>query len=311
MSNEPKKHHYIPQSYLKGFQIDATRKNPKICVYEKENLNKSPYVVAIKKTACIKDYHTIKINNKSDRLRIEGIFSNMENIIIHNIREVINNEHINENNKITLAITILFFKSRVPQNLEMLKIFFQRTLEGIAETKFKINNMGLKGSFSDNFKLTVNNNFPLFMMFNSVFKEEIIAELYCMNFSLLKAPKGSYFVCSDSPVSYYVPDYKNGRGVGLSNPNLEIFLPLTKTYGLLCSHNKLPMIKKIKFEDVMTYNRRTIITAEKYVFGSEENLNIQKLIFDNKNKFSGIIYNDFDTKQGRFQYSAYIPVTND
>ena len=40
MSNEPKKHHYIPQSYLKGFQIDATRKNPKICVYEKENLNR-------------------------------------------------------------------------------------------------------------------------------------------------------------------------------------------------------------------------------------------------------------------------------
>ena len=61
----------------------------------------------------------------------------------------------------------------------------------------------------------------------------------------------------------------------------------------------------------MAYNRRTIITAEKYVFGSEENLNIQKLIFDNKDKFSGIIYNDFDTKQGRFQYSAYIPVTND
>lgn len=311
MSNEPKKHHYIPQSYLKGFQIGTTRKNPKICVYEKEKLNKSPYVVAIKNTACIKDYHTIKINDKSDRTLIEGIFSNMENIIIHNIREVINNEYINEDNKITLAITILFFKSRVPQNLEMLKKSFQRTIEGIAEAKFKINNMGLKGSFSDNFKLTINNNFPLFMMFNSVFKEEIIAELCSMNFSLLKAPKEYSFVCSDAPVSYYVPDYKNGRGVGLSHPNLEIFLPLTQSYGLLCSHNKLPIIKELKFEDLMEYNRRTIITAEKYVFGSEENLNIQKLIFDNKDKFSGIIYNDFDTKQGRFQYSAYIPVTND
>lgn len=309
MKIEPRKHHYLPQSYLKGFQIGDVKKNPKIFIYEKDNIE-SVYPAAIKDTACKRDYHTIKVNEKDDRSSVESIFSDMENQIIQNIREVTANKVIDDDNKVTLAITILFFKSRVPQNIEMLRKSFQRTLEGIAEANFRVNNMGLIGSFSDNFKLTVNNNFPLFMMFNSVFKEVIIAELCCMNFSLLKAPEDNYFVCSDAPVSYYVPNYKSSRGVGLSHPDLEIFLPLNKFYGLLCSHKELPNLKELNIDELSEYNRRTIITAEKYVFGNEINLNIQKIIANNKDKFSGIIYNDFDTTNGRFQYSAYIPVTD-
>ena len=309
MSNEPRKHHYIPQSYLKGFQIDDIKKNPKIFIFEKDTI-KPPYPAAIKDTACIRDYHTIKVEDKNDRSTIETIFSKMEDQIIQNIREVTNNEYIDRDNKITLAITILFFKSRVPQNIEMLRKSFQRTLEGIAEAKFKINNMGLKGSFSDNFKLTVNNNFPLFMMFNSVFKEEIIAELCSLNFSLLKAPQDYSFVCSDAPVSYYVPNYKSGRGVGLSYPNLEIFLPLNKSYGLLCSQEKIPEYRELSIEELDEYNRRTIITAEKYIFSNNNFFKIKDLIINNKDKFSGILYNDFDTVDGRFQYAAYIPVTS-
>ena len=311
MSNEPKKHHYIPQSYLKGFQIGTTRKNPKIFVYEKENLIKLPYAVAIKDTACIKDYHTIKYDDKNDRSLIEGIFSNIENIIIQNIREVINNEHINKDNKITLAITILFFKSRVPQNLEMFRQYFQRTLEGIAEANFRFNNMGLKGTFSDNFKLTVNNNLPLYMMFNSVFKEDIIVELCSMNFSLLKAPQNNYFVCSDAPVSYFVPNYNNGRGIGLSHPKLEIFLPLNKSYGLLCSNNNLLDLKELNIDELNECNRRTIITAEKYIFANGNIPVIKDIIIKNKDKFSGVRYREVNTANGRLQYAAYIPVTED
>lgn len=309
MSNAPKKHHYLPQAYLKGFQIGNKKKNPKIFVYEKGK-TEIIYPASIKNTACIGDYHTIKVEDENDRSTIETIFSQMEAEIIQNIREATNNETISDNNKISLAITILFFKSRVPQNLEMFRKYFQRTLEGIAWANFRVNNMSLKGSFNDNFKLTVNNNFPLFMMFNSVFKEERIAELCCMNFSLLKAPKDNYFVCSDAPVSYYVPNYKGGRGVGLSYPELEIFLPLNKSYGLLCSNKNLSKLKELTINELNEYNRRTIITAEKYIFGSEINSNIQKLILDNLKEFSGIIYHDFDTIDGRFQYAAYIPVTS-
>lgn len=309
MSNAPKKHHFLPQSYLKGFQIGNRNKNPKIFVYEKGK-TAFVYPASIKNTACIGNYHTIKVEDINDRSTIETIFSQMEDEIIQNIRAITKSEKIDKQSKITLAITLLFFKSRVPQNLEMFRKFFQRTLEGVAEANFRVNNTDLKGSFNDNFNLTVYNNFPLFMMFNSVFKEERIADLCCRNFSLLKAPKDNYFVCSDAPVSYYVPNYKSGRGVGLLCPDLEIFLPLNSSYGLLCSNNNISELKELTINELNEYNRRTIITAEKYIFGNEINSNIQKLILDNLKEFSGIIYHDFDTIDGRFQYAAYIPVTS-
>lgn len=99
MNNEPKKHHYLPQSYLKGFQIENTKKNPKIYIYEKDN-RKTPYIAAIKDTACIRDYHTIKVNDKNDRTSIESMFSNIENEIIQNIRRVINENHISDDSKL-------------------------------------------------------------------------------------------------------------------------------------------------------------------------------------------------------------------
>ena len=311
MNNEPKKHHYLPQSYLKGFQIGDNKKNPKVFTYEKNNLEKSPFVSAIKDTACIKDYHTVKIDNKIDRETVESVFSDIENMIIKDIRTVINNKYIDRNSRITLAMTILFFKERVPQNMEMLKKFLLRTIEKIAEENFKKNNMGLQGSFRDNYKIKINNNYPLYLLSKTVFSEEKIMYFSNMTFSLLKAPENNYFVCSDTPVSYYVPENKSMRGVGLSHPELQIFLPLNKSYGLLCSHNKISEYEELSIEELNEYNRRTVITAEQYIFSNNNSEKLKELIIKNKDNFSGMIYKDFDTINGRFQYASYIPVTSE
>lgn len=44
---EPKKHHYVQQSYLKGFQY-GNKKIPQIVVYIKDESLKEPYISAIK-----------------------------------------------------------------------------------------------------------------------------------------------------------------------------------------------------------------------------------------------------------------------
>lgn len=304
---EPKKHHYIQQSYLKGFQ-HGNKKVPQIFVYTKENPLKEPYISAIKDTACEKDFHKIKIEDSYDRTKIEELLSIIENKVIQNIHKVIDNKQILDENKELLAIMILLMRARVPQNIDALKRKNERFLEHIAEIMFSQNNMGLSGAFKDHFKITVNNNYPISQMLKSVLNEKYIYQIMNMNFSLVKVPVGSFFLCSDAPVSYYCKTY-SGRGVGLSHPDLEIFLPLDKNFGLICTRKNVPPYKELSKEDVSSLNRRTVISSEKYIFSPIKDVCINELIEKNKDCFSGIRYLE-SLNDGLLQYSAYIPVTD-
>ncbi len=305
---EPKKH-YIQQSYLKGFQY-GNKKVPKIFVYIKDEPLKAPYISAIKDTACEKDFHKIKIEDSYDRTSIETMLSMIESDVIQNIHKVIHNKQILDENKELLAIMILLMKARVPQNIEALKKHFERMLATITEMTFSQNNMGLSGTFKDNFRLTVNNNLPISQMLKSIANEKAIYLIMSMNFSLVKAPDNYPFVCSDAPVSYYCQNYNSGRGVGLSTQGLEIFIPLDKNFGLICTKKRIPSYKELSKDEVSSLNRRTIITAEKYIFSPIKHNCINKLIENNKKCFSGIRYLETVGQNGLLQYSAYIPVTD-
>lgn len=306
---EPKKHHYVQQSYLKGFQY-GNKKIPQIVVFIKDEPLKEPYISAIKDTACEKDFHKIKVEDSYDRTTVEELLSMIESDVIQNIHEVINNKQILDENKELLAIMILLMKARVPQNVEALKHHFERMLETIAEVNFSQNNMGLSGTFKDNFRLTLNNNLPISQMLKSIANEKAIYLIMSMNFSLVKAPDNYPFVCSDAPVSYYCKNYNSGRGVGLSTPDLEIFLPLDKNFGLICTRKNILSYKELNKEEVTQLNRRTVITAERYIFSPIKENYIKDLIENNKNRFSGIRYLESSLQDGLLQYSAYIPVTD-
>lgn len=306
---EPKKHHYIQQSYLKGFQY-GDKKIPQIVVYTKAEPFKEPYISAIKDTACEKDFHKIKMEDSYDRTSIEEILSRIESDVIQNIHKVIDSKQILDENKELLAIMILLMKARVPQNVEALKKHFERMLETIAEMKFSQNKMGLSGTFKKNFQLTINNNLPISLMLKSITNENAIYLIMNMNFSLVNAPDNYPFVCSDAPVSYYCKNYNSGRGVGLSTPDLEIFLPLDKSFGLICTSKNIPSYKELSKEEVTHLNRRTVITAERYIFSPIKHNCINELIENNKNCFSGVRYLESSLQGGLLQYAAYIPVTD-
>lgn len=61
--NEPKKHHYLPQSYLENFKIDNGNKVPQINVIPKNKHPFGSYIAAIKDTGCETDYHTIELSD--------------------------------------------------------------------------------------------------------------------------------------------------------------------------------------------------------------------------------------------------------
>lgn len=308
--NDPRKHHYIPQSYLEGFKLETKHKYPKIVVYSKKSLSAKPKFVSIKDVACQRDLHAIKTDSGIDRTSIETILSKIEYKSIVNIREIISCQKINDKNIVHLAITILLMKARVPQNLKALHNAIESSLKIVAEMTFSENPLGLKGNFSDHFTLTLNNNIVMSYMLKSALGNRQIKTLSEFNFSILKAPKGHYFLCSDAPVSYFCPNHDGLRGVGISTPRLEIFMPLNKNYGVFCSCCNIDSFKEITIEELNEFNRRTIVTAENYIFSSIEDMSIKHSIAKNKNNFSGVRFFETNCMGGTLQVTQFIPVTN-
>lgn len=308
--SEPRKHHYIPQSYLEGFKLETRHKYPKIAVYSKKKLLAKPQIVSIKDAACQRDLHTVKTDTGEDRTSVETILSNIEGKSITNIRDIINRQCIDDNSKLHLTITILLMKARVPQNLKALHNAIESNLKIVAEATFKENPLGLEGEFHDHYKLTLNNNIVMHYMLKSALGDKHIKILYRFNFSLLKAPKEHYFLCSDAPVSYFCPNHDGVRGAGLLTSGLEIFMPLDKNYGILCSCNNLESFKEISIDELNEFNRRTVVTAENYIFSSIEDKEITHLIARNKSTFSGVRYFEKNYMGGTLQVTQFIPVTN-
>ena len=73
---EPKRHHFVPVTYLKAF----CNSNQKLWIYDKEKIKKEPLEKAPKNEAFIKDYNSIqKPDGTWDHGSLEKTFSKFEN----------------------------------------------------------------------------------------------------------------------------------------------------------------------------------------------------------------------------------------
>jgi len=69
--SEPKKHHYLPQFYLKKFQHNSSSNKEQIVVYNK-NKAADYFISAIDCTGCETDYHTLDYEGvRKDRLPLK------------------------------------------------------------------------------------------------------------------------------------------------------------------------------------------------------------------------------------------------
>ena len=274
MGNNAKKHHFIPQCYLKGFQYGHS-KTPKIVVYNKHTMKE--YIAAINKTACIEGFHTINQNGELNKNIIEEKLSVYENLFIQKLKKVINTRCINKKDKYALSKMMLMLIYRSPRFVKNYKMFFKKSIEAIAELNFRANNTNLNTSFRDHFKIIVYNNCYIKKFIECFNDRNKIKRFYMMNFSLLEAPVNEYFLCSDFPVSCYCLNIKDSV---IKN---NIFFPLNKNYGLLCTENSLPAYIKLTKEEINDFNINTIIFADEYIYSSVKNNSIRLMIEITKN----------------------------
>lgn len=278
---DPKKHHFLPQFYLEGFKTSpVTNKYPHIWGIPK-SLAPKPFCAPIKDIGCESGYHDIDTDPLNrDRRSFEGVLQRIESRQAAAIRRVLEQKFISPNDKPTLASFISTIRCRVPSfRKTFIGKFLQETVE--AQARFMLRKdmfpppppqvkEHIEQEGFDIFRAEISNWMILHQMINAAAAPEILSMLQGMNYSLVEATRGLEFITSDSPVALYVPDYNARRpyGVGLADREVEVTIPLTKQHLLLASWDETPSFQTARFTEVLEFNRRTIIMAEKFAYAS-------------------------------------------
>lgn len=84
-----------------------------------------------------------------------------------------------------------------------------------------------------------------------------------LQWTLLTAPKDTFFVTSDRPVVWFIPDVGGADSpAALKHPDVELTVPLSSRYAFLATKNRPPAGTVIRPSDV---NKRTFLLSEKFV----------------------------------------------
>lgn len=267
--SEPRKHHYLPQFYLRGFSPDGKS------VFQIEKASCRYYSGNIKNTAAIRDFHEIDGECVEDPNAVEKRLAALEGGLSTDLKNLLNDgiSNISALGEVVALLSLL--RMRVPVVKEHIHESLASTIKMMAKGMEKAGRLpksppGLEETLSvDNLQFTVTNWRCLELMFDMASSSDILSLLGSMRATLYRLEGEESFVTSDQPVSLFHPSITEDHkfGVGPAIKEVEITLPLSSNALLKLDHesgdHKEMLATK---EDVIEYNRRTMVSAHKYVF---------------------------------------------
>jgi hypothetical protein len=317
----PKKHHYLPQCYLEGFRIaPQSSKVPHIWMIPKASQPK-PVSPSIIDTGCEKGYHDDDTDpNNKDRSTIERGFSKIEGAHAKTITDVVANKRVSAEHKESLALFVSIMRCRVPSYKKHIEKVLQDLVSSTTRIELRSGRLPppppqvadlIKERGDDIFSITISNWMLMLQMINAGMRSDAPAILERMHFSLVEAGGDIGFITGDSPVSHYVPDYEIGRpyGVGLADKEIEVSIPLNDRFLLLLSWHAMPDYQVITDDHVRDFNRRTIISADRFVYASRIYDGLVKEISNLHESFSGFESQSLDYGHGFCHVTRFIPVS--
>lgn len=249
--NEPRKQHYVPQVYLRNFSYE-TKKNPKLYVFSKST--GKLYPANVSDTAAERDFYTIdSLENKyiwekhySSEIEpvlgelIKKIRSQCDNALIQDRSLILTQEE-----KLTLALSMLFQLSRGKQARAFTQNLYDQLLPGVAEqarTKFgplSDDQEALLQSFAEENKYF--KEIAMAVSFRRESIERIVSILVQRSFVIYKITDSYSFITSDNPVLFIDKDtfdatpFKNG----LTDVNTLVYYPISPRLLIAAYHPDL------------------------------------------------------------------------
>ena len=230
---------------------------------------------------------------------------------------------MNQKDKAAIASFISLMRTRVPSFKSNIEETHKAAVLATSDLAYKHGRLPpppkvlepyLKGkTISDIVKVEIANWMLLKYMFDAAINSRFAELLYRMNSTLIECPSSHFFITSDSPVSLYHPldSPEDAFGKGLYDKHMELFLPLSPTIGILFCWRSGPISMKASIEEVIEFNKRTIITATSYIYGDRTDESVIKQIQKYAGQYAGFKVERIPQNNGYYIMTRYIPVTMD
>jgi hypothetical protein len=317
----PRKHHYLPQFYLEEFSIrNKIFALPHIWQIERRSGGKH-YCVATKDAACRRDFHTIDSTDAArDHASIENVLSKIETEQAAILRDVKRTRSVSPSQKLDVAAIVSLMRYRVPAFANHVERSLQSVVLDAFKTMYSSGRFpeppeALKALFDSEgidstIRVDISNWKVLSHMFAVGLDTNSIQLLSQLDYAVLTAEKGSYFLTSDNPVALYHPHYDQIRpyGVGPATKGIEITFPMTPELMLLGGHNLETNSPVAPADTVREFNRRTVIMGEQYIFTSAIDDDLVGHVVAQDHLAAGFVFDSLFYGTGAAHIGRFIPV---
>jgi len=288
--NEPKRHHYLPQMYLRGLAEGES-----LWVYDRD---KSEYrEQGIVNTAVQRDYYAVVDSSGATNRDLEGILAGIEGKAADAIRLADERATLSEEQRAGLAVFVALLKVRTP-NFE--KSFadaqdqlFKKVLKATMNSEERIaasiaayeRAKGKKLPLAPKelldlfrggqFRIEAHRNQSVALMIE--LSSEFALLLAQMDWVFAHPPDGFQFVTSDVPFGIIPPkDWKPEGllgGVGMLTPGAVKTIPLTRRT-LLLAFDKRDITRHAAITEavVREFNSATTARPERFAIGTDRSL---------------------------------------
>jgi len=267
--SEPRKHHYLPQFYLRGFSANGRS------IFQIEKQGGRTYLSSIRDTAAIRDYHELDTEEAKDPTVIEKRLAQVEAQLAEALARAIKCGVTTAETHNLLIQLVALLRVPVPA--------FKAGIEGYLQSA--VRSIGLmmerKGElppppkgFEDvlrmeNLSITISNWKLLEFMFRIAADRRLFDILVAMRPTILRAPRETFFLTCDQPVVIFHPTASptDAYGVGFAHADTEVSVPLSSGVLLLLSWGtESAGDRDARASEVVEFNRRTVVMADSLVF---------------------------------------------
>jgi hypothetical protein len=292
-----RRHHYLPQFYLKGF-IDPDN-SPHIWVYDKEGediIKSTARDIAVEKHY----FSFIDVQGKRDSETLENMIAKIEKDTADVVKKILSYKPITTDEKALFAIFISYMMIRPPnyrKNIEnafaeSTKIMMQfmasnkkvfkasiKRFEKNTNTKIGMPIRKLRNSILDDsqYEIKTNPEVSLEMSFSHLDK---LAEIFFnMKWAFLTADEKIKFLTGDNPLHYFDPTYRKSLlGVGLINENIIVTLPISQNLAAIGTWKGKDGYFQANTQMIKNINRSTVVAALRFVFASKKSEILKKFV---------------------------------
>jgi hypothetical protein len=278
-----RKHHYLPQFYLRGFSDNGTH------LYQIEKRTGKSFGTSISDTAAIRDFHKLDFDGCPDPEALEKFVSKVEALIAPSLARVLADEKLTPHTRDGMDCLVSMQMARVPATRDMVEESVRESVKSVGMLIEENRGLppkppGIEKALSlENLKINVSNWYVLQHMYALAFDKDMLQVIRRCQAELILAPATKQFITGDQPVAQFNPDARpeesDARG-GLADPDTVTTLPLSSKLALVLSNGRPTgqNVREATLAEVDEINRRTIIMSNDWLFARSIDNSICKLL---------------------------------